>query len=69
MVKRSFVPNLEMHVVIVLSDNKNRGGWPLAVIEQTCPGKDGVARAVRLTPKSGTLERQVAALISHGIEW
>jgi hypothetical protein len=41
------------YVVIVLSDNKNRGVWPLAVVEETFPGKDGVLRAVRLKTKNG----------------
>ncbi len=49
-------------VVIVLSDDKNRGAWPLAVVEETYPGKDGVVRAVRLKTKNGTLERPVQHL-------
>jgi hypothetical protein len=49
-------------VVIVSSDNKNRGAWPLAVVEETYPGKDGVVRAVRLKTKNGTLERPVQLL-------
>jgi hypothetical protein len=49
-------------VVIVLSDNKNRGVWPLAVVEETFPGKDGVVRAVRLKTKNGVLERPVQYL-------
>jgi hypothetical protein len=49
-------------VVIVLSDNKNRGAWPLAAVEETFPGKDGVVRAVRLKTKNGVLERPVQYL-------
>ena len=49
-------------VVIVLSDNKNRGVWPLAVVEETFPGKDGVVRAVRLKTKNGVLEKPVQYL-------
>ena len=35
-------------VVIVKTDDKNRGTWPLAIMNQVYPGKDGVIRAVQL---------------------
>lgn len=35
-------------VVIVQSENKNRGAWPLAIVEETYLEKDGVVRAVRV---------------------
>ena len=35
-------------VVIVKSDDKNRGNWPLAIVQRIFPGKDGVVRAVEL---------------------
>lgn len=49
-------------VVIVRSDNKNRGKWPLAIVVETYRGKDGVIRAVRLKTSKGTLERAVQHL-------
>ncbi|CAB4043407.1 Hypothetical predicted protein, partial [Paramuricea clavata] len=35
-------------VVIVRSDERNRAKWPLGIVEKLFPGKDGVARAVKL---------------------
>jgi hypothetical protein len=49
-------------VVLVRSDNKNRGKWPIAIVEETYPGKDNVVRAVRLKTPNGTLERAVQHL-------
>ena len=48
-------------VVIVQSENKNRGVWPLANVEETYPGRDGV-RAVRVKTPNGTLERAAQQL-------
>ena len=63
MIKRSSVPKAG-DVVIVLSDNKNRGAWSLAVVEETFPGKDGVVRAVRLKAKMGRLKDQCSTYIT-----
>ena len=49
-------------VVIVKSDDKNRGNWPLAIVQRVFPGKDGVIRAVKLKTAKGTLERPVQHL-------
>ena len=49
-------------VVIVKSDDKNMGNWPLAVVQRVFPGKDGVIRAVELKTSKGTLERPVQHL-------
>ena len=49
-------------VVIVQSDSKNRGTWPLAVVAETHLGRDGVLRAVRLKTKNGAIERPVQHL-------
>ncbi len=35
-------------VVLLKSENKNRGAWPLGIVEETYPGKDNVVRAVRV---------------------
>ena len=32
--------------VIVQTDNRNRGKWPLAVVQQISPGRDGYTHAV-----------------------
>ena len=48
--------------VLVQTDNKNRGKWPLAIVQETYPGKDGIVRAVRLKTSNGTLERPVQHL-------
>ena len=49
-------------IVLVRSDNKNRGKWPIAIIEETYSGKDNVVRAVWLKTSNGTLERAVQHL-------
>jgi hypothetical protein len=33
-------------VVLVQTESKNRGTWPLEIIEETYPGKDNVIRGV-----------------------
>ena len=49
----------EGDVVIVKGDSKNRGTWPLAVVNKTFIGRDGVIRGVELKTGKGTLERPV----------
>ena len=49
-------------VVIVKSDDKNRGNWPLAIVQRIFPGKDGAFRAVELKTSKGTIERPVQHL-------
>ena len=49
-------------VVIVKTDSKNRGTWPLAIVVETYPGRDGITRAVQLRTANGVLERPVQQL-------
>ena len=49
-------------LVIVQSESKNRGKWPLAIVKEMYPGKDGVVIAVRIKTANGTLERAVQYL-------
>ena len=49
-------------VVIVQSESKNRRSWPLAIVEETYLGKDGVVRPVRVKTPNGTLERAMQQL-------
>ena len=48
--------------VIVRTDNKNRGKWPLVVIQQIFPGHDGYTPAVQLRTTKGVIERPVQHL-------
>ena len=48
--------------VLVRSDTKNRGKWPLAVVQQTYPGRDGHIHAVQLRTSKGVIERPVQPL-------
>ena len=48
--------------VIVRSDNKNRGKWPLAIVDAIYPGPDGHARAVQLRTSKGVIQRPVQHL-------
>ena len=48
--------------MIVKTDDRNRGKWPLAIAEKLFPGPDGRMRAVQLKTKNGVLERPVQHL-------
>ena len=49
-------------VVIVKSEERNRGKWPLGVIVQLIIGRDGIVRGARLRAGKGHLERAVQHL-------
>lgn len=49
-------------IVLVRSDNKNRGKWPLAFVQQIYPGRDGHTRGVQLKTSKGVIERPVQHL-------
>lgn len=42
-------------VVIIKTDNKNRGAWHIAIVSATYPRKDGIIRAVELKTTHGTI--------------
>jgi hypothetical protein len=44
-------------VVIVRSDEKNRGKWPLCIVQELFPGRDGIVRAIKLRCGRSHLER------------
>ncbi len=46
-------------VVIIQSDERNRGKWPLGIVEELYKGRDGVVRAVKLRAGKTYLERAV----------
>ena len=48
--------------VIVCTDDKNRGKWPMAIVLKLYPGSDGQTRGVHLKTKNGTIERPVQHL-------
>ncbi|XP_028414391.1 uncharacterized protein LOC114537541 [Dendronephthya gigantea] len=52
----------EGDAVIVKTDDKNRGKWPLAIVVKLFPGSDGRTRAVQLKTKNGVIERPVQHL-------
>ena len=49
-------------VVIIKSDEKNRGQWRLGIVEELFPGSDGVIRAVKLRAGKSYLERPIQHL-------
>ncbi len=49
-------------LVIIKSDDKNRGKWPLGIVEELFPGRDGVIRAVKLRAGQSYLERPIQHL-------
>ena len=46
-------------VVVIQSDERNRGKWPLGIVEELYKGRDGVVRAVKLRAGKTYLERAV----------
>ena len=49
-------------VVIIRSEEKNRGKWPLGIVEELFEGRDGVLRAVKLRAGKTFLERAIQHL-------
>ena len=49
-------------IVIIKSDDKNRGNWPLAVVREVYPGRDNVVRGVKVETAKGNLERPIQHL-------
>ena len=49
-------------VVIIKSEDKNRGKWPLAIVEDLIVGNDGVVRGARLRTGKSYVERAVQHL-------
>ena len=49
-------------VVIIKSEDKNRGKWPLAIVEDLIVGNDGVVRGARLCTGKSYVERAVQHL-------
>ena len=49
-------------VVIIRSEDKNRGKWPLGVVEELFEGRDGKVRAVKLRAGKPFLERPIQHL-------
>jgi len=45
--------------VIIQSEERNRGKWPLGVIEELYPGRDGIIRAAKLRAGKSFLERAI----------
>ena len=46
----------EGDVVIVRSEERNRGRWPLGIVTELIQGRDGVVRAVKLRSGTGYIE-------------
>ena len=49
-------------VVVIKSDERNRGEWPLGIITEFFEGKDGVIRAARLRAGKSYMERPIQHL-------
>ena len=49
-------------VVIIKSDDKSRAKWPLGIVQELYPGRDGIIRAVRLRAGQSYLERPIQHL-------
>ena len=48
--------------VLIKSEDKNKGKWPLAIIQAIYPGRDGLVCGVQLQTGKGLLKRPVQHL-------
>ena len=46
-------------VVLIKSDEKNRGKWKMGIVKQIIPGCDRNVRAVKLKTGKGEVERTI----------
>lgn len=46
-------------IVLIGHDTKKRIDWPLALVTDVIPGRDGTGRVVILKTKNGTLKRPI----------
>ncbi|XP_068687756.1 uncharacterized protein [Montipora foliosa] len=49
-------------IVLIKAEDKNRNKWPMGVVQQIYPGRDGVVRAVQVHTATGKLERPIQHL-------
>ena len=49
-------------LVLIREDNCSRLKWPLGIVEELFPGKDGVVRAVKVRTKAGSYSRPIQRL-------
>ena len=61
--KSSFTQVAVGDVVLVGNDTQRRLDWPLAIVKEVFPGKDGHTRVVRLKTEKGELIRPIQRLI------
>ncbi|KAJ8968120.1 hypothetical protein NQ317_003181 [Molorchus minor] len=63
-IRENGVPDLDNigDVVIIETENLKRFDWPLGVIEEIFPGKDGKSRLVRLRTSKGNMLRPIQRL-------
>ena len=61
--KNSFTQVAVGDVVLVGNDTQRRLDWPLAIVKEVFPGKDGHTRVVRLKTEKGELIRPIQRLI------
>ena len=60
--KRGGLPIKEGDVVLIQSDERNRGKWKLGIVVKLIKGRDGVVRAARLRARKSYLERAIQQL-------
>ncbi|XP_052737809.1 uncharacterized protein LOC112051333 [Bicyclus anynana] len=55
-------------IVIIRDDNSPPLSWPLAIVEELYPGRDGIVRAARVKTRIGYYTRAVTALVSSTLK-
>ena len=58
----------EGQVVLINSDDRNRGKWSIGIVEKVFKGKDGIIRVARLRTRKTTIERDIEHLYHLELE-
>ena len=66
--KRRTMPIREGDMVLLKEDMVKRTNWPLGIITNTNPGKDGVTRSVEVKTQQGTYNRPIQRLVRLELE-
>ena len=56
-------PNVEIGDVVLLRDTSPRGSWPLGIVVETKPGRDGLVRTVAVKCKTKTFSRAIGDIV------
>lgn len=65
--KKGGPPIQQEGVVLIQSDERNRGKWNIGILVKLIKGRDGIVRAARLRAGKSFLERAIQQLCNYGV--